>query len=256
MKFTTFYPFPDEKTLGIIYFNPPIKIFDSFQEIQEFNPKLIDKKIYTKIKLLEKNKEFESEIIKSRIKLKIPLEGYKLENPPKFKNIEEFSDFIRKANNEEKRIALHFEESDPYIVTNLQGIICFNAFELDENITDSIFLIGINQEGMIVNDAYLPLLIDSVKIVIHKKVTKNELKKFIDNNWAEIEKSLNSKYVSKDRTFISERDFKIVNLRDNKSLKYSKIADIIAKETKDYSVNEDSIKTAYKRAKVKIKKGT
>ena len=96
---------------------------------------------------------------------------------------------------------------------------------------------------------------DRFNIAIYHPITKNQFYKSIDKHWEFINKEI-KKLSEFNNPYISDRDYKIVELRDEKKMKYSEIATQIVKEygIDDYtgSVNEDSIKTAYKRTKDKI----
>ena len=93
----------------------------------------------------------------------------------------------------------------------------------------------------------------NIKIVIQSKVSKNKLIKFIKENFKQLEEAMEESNLPEDVGFyISRRDWEIVNIRDQKKWKYRKIADYISKEYDDFDINEDSVKTAYDRAKKKI----
>ncbi len=96
---------------------------------------------------------------------------------------------------------------------------------------------------------------ENVTIRIIDKVSKNQLKLFIDQEWNEIESKLEGLQRLNVPT-IPDRDLFIVKLRNEQKMTFNEIADEIIEqlETKDFEgrINEDSVKTAYHRAVDKI----
>lgn len=92
-------------------------------------------------------------------------------------------------------------------------------------------------------------------IEVYHPVSKNYLHKLVENIWKYSGEEINN-LPKFNAINISDRDLRIVELRDEKKMKYIDIANQIEKEfklnNKDGFLNEDSVKTAYKRAKKKI----
>lgn len=96
---------------------------------------------------------------------------------------------------------------------------------------------------------------DTFVIRIFHPVSKNYLHRLVDSIWKHSKKEIT--HLPKFNIVnISERDLRIVELRDKNNMKYADIATQIQKEFRldnsEGSINEDSIKTAYKRARSKI----
>lgn len=226
-----------------------------------------DENFYQLIKALEHSKEFEKEIIKSRERLKIPADGYS------WKEYKKISDYKRKDQSEaEIQKMLFLIKNYPSEVARIT-----KALGLDNRITGSlkeIILTSTVTPPEYLSDIHYWLEPDdsyqfmdkdeieeakevtkSFNIAFARQVTKNELFKFIENNWSEINQRA-QKLPKKTNNYISERDLRIVDLRENSKLSFSEIVSQIAKEFKLDDpfgrINEDSIKTAYRRAKLKI----
>lgn len=83
-------------------------------------------------------------------------------------------------------------------------------------------------------------------------VTKNAIITYIKRNWENIYSSMQSLPTS-EKYLISERDLRIVELRDDDKEKYQSIADEIADTfTDQQDIDEASAKVAYQRAKKRI----
>lgn len=94
----------------------------------------------------------------------------------------------------------------------------------------------------------------NITIQIKNQVSKNELINYIENNWENISKSMH--LPPENKFFISPRDQRIIELRDKKGFTFKQVADKIISTlnltNSDGKINEDSVKTAYSRAKKKI----
>ncbi len=94
------------------------------------------------------------------------------------------------------------------------------------------------------------------KLIIHHPISKNHFHKIVDSIYKNSKEMIDKLPKLNQLPEINNRDARIVELRDQQKMKYSDIADKIVKELEinnsDGKVNEDSIKTAYKRAKQKI----
>lgn len=222
-----------------------------------------DEDTYLLFKALELNKSLEKELIHARRNLRLPENGLSWEEYKKRKDTkadhskQELEDILYFLHNHDKEIYrikrklyLH-----PQITEQLENLI------LGYFVEPSFRGISYGCNGANVDDYESiedfdkDVEVDQVLIDITKRTSKNELFKYINNNWKNITKLMD--YLPEVKHFyISPRDMRIVELRDNQKLKYSEIAEQIIKEFSiddiNGSVNEDSIKTSYMRAKSKI----
>jgi len=224
---------------------------------------LPDIKTFQLFKALELNSEIEPELIHSRKELKIHDAGLSWERFQRYKNhdskslqieidesISWISGLYKEASRIRQKLLLH-----PQIEEQLPNLILGNFVEPDyRGITYGCRGANVGDYESI-DDFDENVEVNEITINISKRTSKNELTKYIDNNWEEIAKLLELLPEEKN-FFISKRDVRIVELRDQKKLKYDDIADIIVEEFSlndlEGSINEDTIKTAYTRAKAKI----
>jgi len=226
----------------------------------EFAP---DEDTFVLFKALELNKSLERELIHARKNLLLPENGLSIEQYINRKDTRanlsenELKDAIYFIHNYRKEIHkirrkmyLH-----PQVEEQMDNLI-LGYFVEPEFRGISYGCNGANLEDYeSIEDFDRYAEVDTVLIDMSKKVSKNELIKYIDSHWDKITKLLDFLPEVK-HFYISPRDMRIVELRDNQKLKYSQIAELIIKEFSiddiSGSVNEDSIKTSYKRAKSKI----
>jgi hypothetical protein len=120
-----------------------------------------------------------------------------------------------------------------------------------------LVLLGYFAPGDDIYYSYYGWYVDEGKFTLelYHPVTKNQFHKFIDSNWKHLNKDI-AKLPKISKINLTERDCRILELRDEGKLKFSEIADKIEREFKidneQGSINEDSIKVAYKRAKDKV----
>lgn len=223
----------------------------------------IDEETWNTIKALELNADFEKAVLDVRKKFHIPLNGftedeynhffrpwklpktkYGQHEPEKFSNIfplpVEFQVDTLKIYEKLSTNLIDPDQTEEIILKNsITGIIPKIAFHLDK----------VPDEDA--DKTLLPVL----NLSIFAPVTRNQLDRFIKLNWPRIEAEM-EKLSDRPMYYISERDRRIIELRDIDHLPYSKIVDIITKEFRvdnlDGQLNEDSIKNAYSRAKAKI----
>lgn len=219
-----------------------------------------DEDTYIIFKALEFNSDLEKELILARKNLHIPELGIDFEEYKKRKDVkadhtkkelEEILFYIHNYQKEilkiRKKLILH-----PQVQEQLDNLILgyfvepfYRGIGYGTNADEE------GDDGEIIQDGP----VETVSIHISKRVSKNEFFKFIDDTWKEVNKLLNM-LPSEEHFFISKRDLRIVELRDIKKLKYGAIAEKIIKEFSiddvRGSINEDSIKTSYKRARIKI----
>lgn len=222
---------------------------------------------YQVFKLLEKNEPFWKEIVKSRKKLDIPSEGYSWELISALRSrpikesplIDEYfkskrDDHYTLKQKEEIRIkrAFHlhpFVENEindliesNFILTYPMDSIAWGSSEYDED-NDEL----IDNPDEISNP-------QDISIFIMAKVTKNQLLRFVETHWDEIDK-LNQKLPSPNSLTLSKKDQRIYRLRQD-GLTYSQTADKIIKEFDPENIegliNQDSVKTSYHRTLSKI----
>lgn len=244
----------------------PAKSFASeWQEISRLGKDDIapDKETFNLFKALELNNEIDKELKKARIKLRLPESGLNWEQYKQYKDtkakhskeeLENILYFIRNHIKEistiKRKLNLH-----PQIEEQLENLIL--GYFVEPNYRG----IGFGCDGENVedyesfNDFDKYTEVDEVFVSITKRASKNELHQFIDNNWNEINK-LMSYLPTEEHFYVSPRDLRIVELRDRQKMKYKDIADVITNEFSidDISgqINEDSVKTSYKRAKDKV----
>ena len=150
----------------------------------------------------------------------------------------EYKKWLKRVHEEGERIykKLHLPE---VVKTNIPSIIIGNF------VGPTIDKIEIGGENL----SYLTLTIKA-------RVTKNELIRFIEAQWPTIAKYHLPYLPDRPSFYISPRDLQIVDLRDEQKLSFRRIAEAIVKEFNiddpEGKINEDSIKTAYRRAKQKI----
>lgn len=248
---------------------PPKYEASNWKEIVRYSNDYIafDEEFYQIIKALEYNEEFEREVIKSRIRLKIPDVGYAWREYQKISDYsrKDVSDIeiakmlflIRTIPKEVSRIIKRLK-LNKRIRSELKDIILTSSVCSPDYLSDIHYWLEPDDRFELMDDdekEEAKEIIKSFNIAFTRKVTKNELIKFIENNWSNFKKRMEL-LPEKERYYISERDLRIVELRDKKNFKYGDIASQIIKEflldNIESTVNEDSVKTSYKRAKRKI----
>ncbi|MBN2016100.1 sigma-70 family RNA polymerase sigma factor [Candidatus Dojkabacteria bacterium] len=225
-----------------------VKVFTS-KKVREYNPFVFNKKITNYIKALENHDKFATIIKEVRRKFDVPLQGFTVKdfgNDPQFQCLH----------------SRYSYELENQIISSVKRKLRENNITLLEpiNLDHNLFCIVIGnflylQKGAIY---HVPTSKNSNMMFfsVLYQVTKSQFKKYLDNNWESISKSLKNLPVLP-QWLITERDREIVHLRDEKKLKFTEIADKITKKygktLNDISINEDSVKAAYHRAKKKIK---
>lgn len=196
------------------------------------------KELINYIKVLENNILFEKEIKKLRKQLNIPVEGYSQKEAEKFYNEsdEEFFDKITESTNQ--LICKHPQFKH---VPSIDSIVLSNTAYLDP-LQSPIWLWETEYAG----EKIATINISS------KNVSKQDLHNFIDEWWEQIKIELDI-LPDVPVPYVSKRDVRILQMRDKEGLSFKKIADAIVAEfgidDEEASINEDSIKTAYWRAK-------
>ena len=241
----------------------PAKSFATeWKDIENFSKSELtpDEDTYILFKALELNKDLDKELIKARKNLHLPENGLSWEEYKKRKDtkadqskkeLEDILFFIRNRDKEiyriKRKLNLH-----PQVDKQLNNLILGYFVEpLYQGVGFGTNVDDIDDKGKIYQNGD----VESVMIYISKKISKNELHKFVDKFWSEISKLLELLTVG-EHFFVSSRDIRIVDLRDNLKMKYKDIVEKIIIEFNidnlDSSINEDSVKTSYKRAKEKI----
>ena len=168
--------------------------------IKKYDPRVIDKITYSYIKILEKNIKLENEVKKIRKKLHIPSNGFTLKEYDHFiktemklvmnKNVMEASNptkraikLLDNARKESYKINDLFN-IHPAIATSTQFLILFNGVYVS-NI--DIQIVGSVDDYLTQAEDETLFNIDSIKIIVSKVVKKNQLIRFIKDNWKEIE---------------------------------------------------------------------
>lgn len=218
----------------------PVKtIATEWQEISklhasDFAP---DKETFNLFKSLELNPVIDIELKKARKRLQLPEDGLTFEQYKRRKDLkadhskEELENIIYFLHNHYKeeskirrKLYLH-----PQVEDQLENLILGYFVEPDYR-GISVGCNGANvedYESMDDFDKYTE--IDEVSVVLTKRASKNELHKFIDDNWKDINKLLEMLPLE-EPFYISPRDLRIVDLRDKQKMKYKDIADTITTE--------------------------
>lgn len=247
--------------IGFLVYTPQAKVIYDWKNLRRYNDYILNynRDHYFLIKALEQNKEFEKEVLKARKILNIPEKGYTAEY---YVNKNDLTDFksgkeLLRRSREITKFSLDVREVSKRIIKKLQPpnyirsqmevLICGNF------VAPTYQKISIIPKHRYIEDGKTYFI--TIAIEIYSKLSKNEFVRYINENWKFIEKEM--AYLKPDNTvYVSNRDLRIIELRDKEKLKYKNIADRIESEfgNNDFSarINEDSVKTAYKRAKNKI----
>ncbi|PIP56719.1 hypothetical protein COX05_01565 [candidate division WWE3 bacterium CG22_combo_CG10-13_8_21_14_all_39_12] len=240
-------PIPDVKYTFI----PDISLDMAKSEVGEH---LIDKKTHEFIKALERNVDFETAVKEVRGDCKIPEAGFEFERWIELdKNgLEHAIGFDRsKYDHYYRRILLNGAFEDvihkfkiPSVLrASIPHIIAMNAIYVP------LHRIELALDGQTHSLYRGP----TIEICLRDFVSRNELKEFLDSNWELIQEKMENL----DRmqcTHISKRDYEIVDLRDNKGMKFREISEYIGDKYQLDGFIEDNAKTAYHEAMEKIEK--
>lgn len=243
----------------------PFFLASSWEEIEDWNQKGLSGysyKDYWKIKGLEVIKDFEDEIIKSRLNLNIPEDGY---SQNEVIEIIEPTGFILNRNEIDKRNKLEIGISgevnrlkakfnfDKLILNQLKPLIIGN-FVFPNKGTMNVDG-DINYQIIDEQDDFGITNIETVSINITAPITKGKLLKYIKHVWDKLELSISN---LPNNNTLSLRDIalQIVKLKDNTNLSFKKIAEKIIKDNNiddpEDKINEDSVKTKYHVTKEKL----
>lgn len=238
--------------------NPPHTVISEWKEIlqyREYGHFTPTREVYDLIKALEKNTEFEEIITSARNKAGLPENGISWQE---YTNTF-FPGKLRKLSGNKRKKAIDLTCKAIREVSFLRGMD-FN-YHISQQLHHLIY-------GNFVYFEFPPIFWHyhgnteddggeyyyHLSIRINNKITKNELINYIENNWKDISRSMH--LPPKNKFFISARDQRIIELRDEGGLTFKQIADTIISDfnstNSDGKINEDSIKTAYSRAKRKI----
>jgi hypothetical protein len=232
-----------------------VKTWDEIKKFKDSGHLTPSKDYYSIFKTMEQNIEFVHEILTARHNVGLPDAGiswddyyknYYLKSIATYdeKESQKFQDFFSKLNSEAKRIVKDKKPHD-YIAEQIENLI-IGGFVAPKDIPITFEAIQVDEQDPSQGNS-------EVIIRIRHAVSQHELTKFIENNFFEIYKLLKA-LPSEHGLTISARDFRIVELRDKEKMKFKDIANKIDKEyVSDKSMNEDQIKTAYRRSKEKIK---
>ncbi|MBN2100987.1 hypothetical protein JW710_03805 [Candidatus Dojkabacteria bacterium] len=209
----------------------------------------IDKDFISQIHALEVTDSFVQEILKLRKKHDIPIDGYSFEEYQKNKG--QLLDKIA-----ELTADIHINFPKKFLINET----------IKNRIPDIVLANFIYAPGqaIYIESKGLPLPTQrsrsryNVKIIIEKRVSPYQIQKFIKENSEIIRSAIENSIPDTPNLFISERDYKIIDLRDNKKKKFREIAEELDNshpDPKTYKgdTNEDSTKTAYHDAKKRLK---
>lgn len=250
----------------------PLEVASNWQDISSSKYIGLSRQQFQIYKLFEENEPFWKELRKVRKKLGIPEEGYAWEiirlvksGARRITDVEQkivlneyynrFEDgWHSKRRNEKEKLERKFR-FHPYVLDILNDLIdsqyvatypmepiSWASSEYDEE----------NDE--MINDLSLIENPQDIVFFITERVSKNQLIRYIEQNWKEIDK-LNQKLPSPDTFKLSAKEAKIYQLRMN-GMTYPQITEEISKQfDPDYlddSINQDNVKTTYHRVKSKI----
>lgn len=229
-------------------------------DVMKTNPTLIDKHLYSYIKIQETKGQLEKELRHSREILGIPLdgftpEGYRIFHKQNTGFITDYGSFTETMSSKLftiiQEIGTHSQDITDSLGINqefgsmMTYLILYNAIFINASISISSFSTSPLTEE---DDGV-------VKIVINNRVTKRQLIEFIEDRWSDIEKAfVNDNVPHKIEEYISPRDFLIMDLRDMKKMKFREIADKLSGDNPNLEHNEDQVKTAYHSAKKIMKR--
>lgn len=235
----------------------------TLQEIEKVDSLAFDRDFYYYVRALEENPLFVTAIEVARKKFNIPKNGYLREEvetlrlyPEDTHNESYISKELLDRQFEIQKLVERIDKESFRIYKRLK----LNK-EMKQALTDIILSNCIYSTGPAIrietddDIGSYPERVEAVIIRVQKKVTKNQLLRFVEENWLSINSEL--KHLSPfSHAYISERDRLILRLRDVEKLSYREIADKIINslciDDPEAKINEDSVKTAYKRAKSKI----
>jgi len=241
--------------------NPPTTALYEWEEIKQYQkngyytPTI---ETYSLIKVLEHNVEFEKIITTARENIGLPKNGVTWKEYERKYSIHRLR--ILTGNERKNATGLLFKVVKE--ITNIRGNINLDYFvseQLPYLIYGNFVYFKYPQIIWYCSPAYEDVLEDGyynhLSIQINNRVAKNELVNYIENNWQKISESMNG-LPPKPDFYISTRDQRIIVLRDKDKLTFKKIADTIISEFNiddiEGKINEDTVKTAYARAKTKI----
>lgn len=251
--------------------NDPIVEANTWKEILKYRNVFyytFTKDSYCKFKALELNQDFDKEISKSRENLGIPVnglpieDGYKMISKDNTLRTAHMDDKFKERSAEEaefmKRVWVECGRIEKKLKLDIL-VSCFIRELLLSNYVESMFsnFADTGQISYAVEEDYssnknIPSM---VFIQITANISKNKLKNFIESNWKLISKDL-ARFPNKNSFNVTERDLKIVSLRDSYGLSFPKIADKIIEDfnidNSEGKINDYSVKIAYKRTKNKI----
>lgn len=231
-----------------------------FKEIQKIDYLAFDKNFFYLVRALEKNETFIQAIQKARKKFGIPPDGI---NWGEYDNATLYPSSREEGWTTTKFIEAIKEEAVK-IYEELKLNKALKWVLHDIIIANCVYSTGPAIYFTTEDDVYadFPLRLGSYPerlktavIQISKKVSKHQLHRFIDENWTKISEELEH-LPPFANSYVSDRDMLILKLRDTEKMSYKQIADEVVRrfnlDNSEATVNEDSVKTAYKRAKEKI----
>lgn len=204
------------------------------------------------IQALSRNDLFEQEILRSREKIGLPQNGLPFE---KYKTY---------GYHDRETILKYFDQLDRFheqyvypleLETYLYDIIFYGIVSPFESVQSEISWHTTELRADELERTTGE--IKSIMIKIVGPITKNAFHRYIDKEWPNIQEKIKllAKKSVTNFASINDRDLEILSMRNEQKLTFSKIADKISKKydsEEDSTINEDSVKTAYKRAREKI----
>lgn len=238
--------------------NPPIDAVSTWDELEIYRDKGIiipNREFFVAIKALERNTDFENEILKSRENINIPTTGISWKeyfNDYYLKSLtlylvsesKKYSDFDKNVKKEVQRIKKEMRSMNEYIEDQLEFII-IGGFVVSKGYPIAI---QVHPEEQNDDGKY-----NSISINIHSQISINELDVFIEEN-KPLLNNLMRKLSKKPNYFISQKALRIVELKDKEGLSHAEIARKINNEflNSNKKATASSVKQLYLRAKERI----
>lgn len=193
------------------------------------------------------NDSFKEMVMKCRLECKIPVNGHIARASKDI--IDRVEDWLR---NQAIYDGLNVSR---VVMDNIANIITYNTFLL--RLRQSVEIV-VDRDGRadLELDEYYEGDIQQLSIRINAPVTKNRLLNFVEDNWQKLNALIEEQHeqVNEEKSaYISDRDMRIVALRDHEGMTFDKISGVINDEFKNsITLGENNVKTAYYDAKKKI----
>lgn len=237
----------------------PTAEVSTWEEIEDFRDKghvVPSRDFFDLVKKLERNEMFEDEILSARANAGLPKEGLSWKDY----YFNYYMESMRAYSEKESKKYQDFFSQIKKVASRIRS-----KMKLDTSISNQLdyLIIGgfVYPEGFPITHETYPLEPEdgqytSVVIRIQNNISKHALQTYIDENWRGINTLVKS-LPKEQNTISSERDLRIVELKDNKKLTFSQVRDAINSEfNQNGRYTLGAIKTAYYRTVKAIKATT